>query len=1071
MKVLDGRAGWWIVLALALCSGAARAADEPVNVAHWTWGTDAFASSVYGPDYAARNVLDGRWARRETDKWNSALNKHPHWLAIDLGCPRRIDRIVIRHEKGSNVTSDFRLQGSTTRDGPWTDLGDPVAGNRAEVSTHSFDLTEARFVRLWITRAEQRGNAYGRVFEVEVYSPEKGLAKPELPPIHDVRLLLRKAEGGKLTDDELARAAEFLDHDDPFVRAHAEWAIARKVGFDNNTERVVWPKADPPEWYAKWTSLILDDLVELDWARQAIALGVHDDRAKLAASVEELVERAGKLAELAKSRPESLARVEKQTADLRAIRDRAREAAADVDSLRRLYMDARRAMRPVVFANPAVDFNSVILYTRSALHYKPNVCGVHVAWAYKPGGDVCVVSGLESGGAVRELVGGRLGPGHVHGMDLGFDAERVAFGWANQGDWPPPKPTTWPRRDNACFAFELRNSTEPPHIYEMGTAGGRVRQLTDDPFWTDIEPVYCPDGSVAFTSDRSAHSPSCDSYNNDLTDHNIYSLSADRTTIRRLTNQKDVDMHPHLLANGLIAYLRWEYQERHFWDVHSVWTVRPDGTMSDALFKQHFGAPVSVRDARSVPGTSLLVAIAAGHHCLPVGPVVLLDPTKGLNNEAGVRLVTKGSRPQERSQTWRRKRTWDRNIVPGGGVEDAAGYYQTPFALSEHCFLVSYAYGSKSARRYEHYEGGIDSNGSAVYLIDAFGSKELVYRHPLYCAVAPVPFGPRARPPRAPDMTDYSKSYATCFVPDVHEGMRGVEPGTVKYIRIAEALPWPIVPGEGVKRWDLSNRWCPVRVIGTVPVDPDGSAHFKVPTVTNASVYFQALDENHMEVRRMRSSISFQPGEVRGCNGCHETLAGSSPSPRGTANRRAPDTPVPPAWGARKAIGYEWLVQPVLDRHCVKCHGGKEPKGGLDYSRGKSYNTIVKGTKKRGKLVALSNRESDGSVTQVKQFGSHRSKLILTLLKGHNKVKLPEEDWLALVTWVDANAPNRDTMQSKRKKDGRKNVWELFPWKDPWAAPSEEPARREASDQRRTLTRPARRAGAVVRKTDGAAVP
>lgn len=72
------------------------------------------------------------------------------------------------------------------------------------------------------------------------------------------------------------------------------------------------------------------------------------------------------------------------------------------------------------------------------------------------------------------------------------------------------------------------------------------------------------------------------------------------------------------------------------------------------------------------------------------------------------------------------------------------------------------------------------------------------------------------------------------------------------------------------------------------------------------------------------------------------------------------------------------------------------------------------------------------SVTNVKQFGSHRSKLILNLLKGHQKVKLSESEWIALVTWVDANAPYQDKMLNKRPKGGGKDRWELYPWKDPW---------------------------------------
>ena len=89
-------------------------------------------------------------------------------------------------------------------------------------------------------------------------------------------------------------------------------------------------------------------------------------------------------------------------------------------------------------------------------------------------------------------------------------------------------------------------------------------------------------------------------------------------------------------------------------------------------------------------------------------------------------------------------------------------------------------------------------------------------------------------------------------------------------------MQWPYGKQYGGQRYEPDAKgtqinWTPVRVLGTVPIEPDGSAHFRVPADT--AVYFQLLDENQMELRRMRSFISFQPGETRGCTGCHESRA------------------------------------------------------------------------------------------------------------------------------------------------------------------------------------------------------
>jgi hypothetical protein len=69
----------------------------------------------------------------------------------------------------------------------------------------------------------------------------------------------------------------------------------------------------------------------------------------------------------------------------------------------------------------------------------------------------------------------------------------------------------------------------------------------------------------------------------------------------------------------------------------------------------------------------------------------------------------------------------------------------------------------------------------------------------------------------------------------------------------------------------------------------------------------------------------------------------------------------------------------------------------------------------------VSNRFDGAAVTQPKQFGSHKSRLIQLMLtdKLHREeTALGQEEWLALVTWVDANAPYHDTFFNRRPSDG-----------------------------------------------------
>jgi hypothetical protein len=872
-------------------------------------------------------------------------------------------------------------------------------------------------------------------------------------------LLVRISPNNRLSSGFASLAAGLLDHDDPFVRGMAEWALAMKVGGENNGQQIVWPDEATPPWYQAWSALSHDALVEADWARQAVSLRIHRDASKLLASVDAMIERAGRM--IADYQPsgaeaESPARLADELAALRSVRDRLAEAAGDssvdLGASRRLWIEARRHLRAIAMENPAIDFEQIIFVKQFAPHTVRNITRSY-SWKHKPGGDLCVLSDLRSGVEVRELIAGRLGPGYVWGLDLWWDADRVVFGYARQPHWPPAVDTA-NHQIEGTNVFQLRKVHEPLHLFEMNVDGSGLAQLTDHPYWSDFEPTYCAGGQVVFASDRCGRSAECGNDTYDHTNPNLYVLSRDGT-VRHLTDSKDIDRYPHSLDDGRIAYTHWEYQERHFMEVHALWTLRPDGTMSDTLFKHHMRAPCGLRDTRSIPASTKLVSIATGHHTFAYGPVVIVDPRQGMNSEAGLEIVTPGVVPQEGPMAGR--------PVADGGVPDQGGLYQTPWALSEKCFLVSYSYARPNCTA----PAGADSNGFGLYLIDTYGNRELVHRDPLLSCTFPIPLRARPRPPVTPDMTDRSASacthavdqgtracehapYATCYVTDVYDGLEGVARGTVKYIRVSQHVGWPFddrrgqmdyIPGNaGSRRIDFQS-WSPVRVIGDVPVERDGSASFTVPADT--ALYFQALDERQMEVRRMRSMVSLAPGEVRGCTGCHESRAAAPGRPASLplALRRAPQRPEAPPWGSERMLGYEWLVQPILDRHCVRCHGAEEPDGGIDLTAARaddglyqSFRTmfgLTPNAKEKGRLlVSCSDRFSNADVSKPKQFGSHKSPLVRVLLDDdlHKKeVQLSPTDWFSLVTWVDANAPYHDAFMNKRPSAGGEPVREVVP--------------------------------------------
>ena len=864
------------------------------------------------------------------------------------------------------------------------------------------------------------------------------------------------------------KGAALLGHDDPVVRGIAAWALIAV----RDANPAVRPEPGMSPWMAKCLLLKPESSVECDFVLQAVSLGIHRTPRDLAASADDIVRRAEGLAAVAIPRGGEPRR-QTMTAALETLRtahDRLvrQQPPTDLAGSRKGWMEVRRAARDVVLAGPEMDFRQVVFFqaqVRTEGNHPDGLVQNHDRpKERRPGGDIMVQTGVGPADPVRPLIAGQLGEGHVQDMDLWWDADRLVFAYVRQPDWGHGQygwgSVPWRTGSKVVVMDHVvgfkdgvfwENGSEPTHLYEIRLDGTRLRPLTGDHLYCDREPAYLPNGDVVFSSDRGCGASQCGAAPLAYSDFglpNLFRVSADGKNIERLTYNKDVDRYPHCLDNGLIGYMRWDYQERFWQWPHSLWTIRPDGTMNDGLFKLHFKDPQSVREPRSIPGGQKLVVIATGHHAPPEGAVAVVDPSFGANNPEGLRYVTPGCSPLEGG-------LGSSPTVPEGGVTDRGGFYKTPWPLSDKSFLVSYMYQRPKI------------GGYAAYYIDVWGNKELIHRDPSMDVLRPMPVRKRPAPPMTPSRVDPAANFATCYVDDVNRDLPGVKPGTVRYLRISEQLQWFFGKNDntGPIRWTPGTQhsrnfgywtWSPVRVIGTVPVEKDGSAYFKVPA--GLGVYFQALDENLMEIRRMRSHVEFKPGEIRSCVGCHETKEHTpkiATKDGGMALTREPSVPKPPPWGDVAIIDYEKLIQPIFDRHCVRCHGAKEPAKGLDltgsrdaYGFAQSYrslfgiprgvptplgegyreafagipklasdeNLLYESVKKAiyspDGLLSLSNHMSGPEVTEPKQFGSHRSRLVTSLLNNevHRKdAPLSGSEWETLVTWVDANAPYHST--------------------------------------------------------------
>jgi hypothetical protein len=883
------------------------------------------------------------------------------------------------------------------------------------------------------------------------------------------------------TGDLGCLAAELMDSPDPFLAGLGEWAIAIRLGdeYEGRLDRrgtsmraMPWPGDDAPQWYKKWHDQGPQQLLQNDYVRQAVAAGAHRSAKALARSADSLVHRAEKLIGYVRNRGTASQiaaadqAMEKVVTAQASLHHQLDNRPTDIAGHHRSWLDLRQTVRGVCLANTDINFRKIVFALRRGDGGGGNIT-MGRNNASPPGGDIVVKTGLAPGDPVTPLIQGRLGPGHVKGMELWFDADRLVFAYAKQ----PEAAAHW----------------EQAHLFEMNLDGANLRQLTEGKHSTDQEPTYLPNGDIVFVSDRSCFGSQCaGALEQDNMILNLFRCDPDGRNLRPLSNNKDFDRHPHMMDNGQLLFLHWEYLDRHLWQTHTLWTCHPDGTLNDAIYKQHItSGPMSLREARQIPGQQRLVAVACGHHNSDVGAIMLVDYTRGINNPEGMENITPDVSSTEGGYGRGRP-------VPEGAVRDCGGYYRFPSPLSDKSFLVSYSYDTRG------------QSGYGLYYIDVWGNEELIHRD-LQTSVAFLsPLRKVPRPHELPEMTapaSDNQRFARVYLHNVYDDLPGVARGTVKHLRIAQPMPWPSVKDEGKGcgfndlHYMASTGWSPAfgmwgwgasRAIGIVPVEEDGSAYFKAPA--DQPVFFQALDKDYTEVRRMRSYVTFMNGESRSCIGCHESRTNAPPrrEPVGTAAHRAPSQPAPPAWGDRVLPDYETHIQPILDRRCVSCHGEKAPAGGVELTSRKihHYNqsyralfglkptdptpapasgfwkfwypdepapcdeTISKSmlramhrNEQPGQLVLIASRDLGADITPPLAYGSSLSRLTRAVLEHRRKdlVKdLTDTDWIALVTWVDLNAQywgtyvDKDSYSAKMSKTCRR-VKVIFP--DPWQAP------------------------------------
>lgn len=630
--------------------------------------------------------------------------------------------------------------------------------------------------------------------------------------------------------------------------------------------------------------------------------------------------------------------------------------------------------REALLSNPLLDFDRLLLVKRSE-----NLLGLPQNWESNSSlpltgydNEIAVLSGLHSVEPRLETLFRPEGGRFVGDVDLHWEADRLLF--------------SMPGPNGRWQVFELNADGSGLHLLP----------LIDQPDVDNYDACYLPNGNILFTSTAPFVGVPCVTGASHVA--NLYLLDR-QGTIRRLTFEQDHDWCPTVLNNGRVLYLRWEYSDLPHYVSRILFHCNPDGTEQMAYYGSNSYWPNALFYARPVPHhSSRFVAIVGGHHDVPrMGELVLFDAAQGGREADGVvqRIPGYGKKVEP--------------VIRDGLVEASWPKFLHPWPLSDKYFLVS----AKPT----------PSSPWGLYLVDVFDNMLLLAEVPGYALLEPIPFCRREKPPVIPDRVQLDRKDAVVFLEDIYAGagLQGVPVGTVKRLRLFTYHFAYHGMGGQVNRVGLDGPWDIKRVLGTVPVEPDGSACFRIPANTPISV--QPLDSEGQALQLMRSWMTAMPGEVLSCVGCHEPLH-TAPSGRKTLASQRPPSEITPWYGPPRGFSFRREVQPVLDRHCVRCHRGQpgpdgqalpdfrsqpdvHPQAGdASYNQGTQFPPAYLALRS---FVRTPTMESDMHLLPPADYHANTTRLVQILQKGHYGVKLDAESWDRLVTWIDLNTPAHGT--------------------------------------------------------------
>ena len=542
--------------------------------------------------------------------------------------------------------------------------------------------------------------------------------------------------------------------------------------------------------------------------------------------------------------------------------------------------------------------------------------------------------------------------------------------------------------DGGKMLFSSIGSHNRWQVFEINVDGTGLRQVTpgDETDIDSYDAIYLPDERIIFDSTSTFEGVPCVGGADYV--GNLHSMNPDGTQIRRLCFDQDNDWYPVMLPHGRVMYTRWEYTDSAHYFSRVVMSMNPDGTGQVEVYGSNSYWPNSLFYARPLPGSATkFVGIISGHHgSARMGEMIIFDSAKGRQEDTGaIQRIPGYGQPVKA-------------VIKDSLVDGSWPKFLHPFPLSDKYFLVSAKLTPSAAW--------------GIYLVDIFDNMLLLKEEAGYALFEPMPLRKTERPPVIPDKVNLQDTNALVYIHNVYmgEGLKGVPPGTVKNLRLFQ-YEYSYRNQGGHYFVGMESGWDVRRMIGTVPVQADGSSFFSIPA--NTPVAIQPLDQDGKALQLMRSWFVGMPGENVSCVGCHEKQNSSSSVRFATAARQAPVAPKP-WYGPKRGFSFVREVQPVLDRYCAGCHDAQHPdrpnladstiiptSGGITHLP-RSYVNLHPYVRRNGP-------EGDYHTLTPLEFHADTSLLVQMLKKGHHNVALDAEAWDRLITWIDINVPAHGT--------------------------------------------------------------